>query len=716
MIVLIILATFLSFLHCYESSKNIRESILETFLFFPLSIFIITEILSCFNALTHTNIVGVWLILDILFFIYKLKNIKSICSDLLIDIKHIIHNNKVISAIIFSILIPLAFLCYFVPPNNNDSMLYHMARIPFWIFNKNVNFFPTMVGMQLYYNPLAEYQILHLELLTNTVHYANFVQLFAMLGSCIAVSLIVKKMNGNKQLQLIGFLLTLTLPVGIFQATSTQNDFVVGFFMITAFYYLIKLFYDALDYRTIVLFGISMALCGLTKFSGWIFLFPFLVYYFIKCVLKYKQVFITKMLLVSVINIVLFLPFIIRNMQTFDSPLGAKNKTELSSNLQNDDFTFKQISSNTIKHVAILSIVPINKINKISSKIVFKIHTILGWKINPEKDVKFGNSFSNRFVLHEDTVTNFIPFLLFLFSVFLLMYYRNKTAILYFLFLIIGLVLFSAFLRWQVWNGRLFLPWFLFLIPYLVLVYKNWFANKLFSSAILSASILFAFVCVFLNPSKSIIPIKKGNSLPSFLSNYDLEIIQKNSPILLPTIEKQYKLVENTDLKLLVFNRDFNAAISFKDSLTSALNLPKEKNSIYSKSYTERMYWMDLTIYQMMQNLSLKIDTKNANIGMAIVRGTNEYCIEYFLLHNCANVKSINNVSFPSVLMNLPNTKKDFPYQYLITNNLEVIHLIKKDEIEFMYDFGMIRLYKFKTIQYKKYIVTDLFNEVTKKF
>lgn len=106
-----------------------------------------------------------------------------------------------------------------------------------------------MVGMQLYYNPLAEYQILHLELLTNTVHYANFVQLFAMLGSCIAVSLIVNKMNGNKQLQLIAFLLTLTLPVGIFQATSTQNDFVVGFFMITAFYYLIKLFYDALDYR-----------------------------------------------------------------------------------------------------------------------------------------------------------------------------------------------------------------------------------------------------------------------------------------------------------------------------------------------------------------------------------------------------------------------------------------------------------------------------------
>ena len=444
------------------------------------------------------------------------------------------------------------------------------------------------------------------------------------------------------------------------------------------------MFCDAIDYKTIVLFGVSMALCGLTKFSGWIFLFPFLVFYFNKCIIKYKHVFVAKMLLVGVINIILFLPFIIRNVQTFDSPLGAKNKNELSSNLQNDDFSFTQITSNTIKHVAILSIVPINKINKISSKIVSKIHAILGWKINPEKDVKFGNSFSNRFVLHEDTVTNFIPFLLFLFSAFLLIYYRNKTAILYFLFLTIGLVLFSAFLRWQVWNGRLFLPWFLLLIPYLVLVYKSWFANKLFSSTILSASILFAFVCVFLNPSKSIIPLKRGNNLPSFLSNYDVEIIQKKAPALLLSIHTQYKPVENTDLKLLVFNRDFSASTSFKDSLISALNFPKEKNSIYSKNYTERMYWMDLTIYQMMQNLSAKIDTKHANIGIAIVRGTNEYYIQYFLLHNCANVKSINK--------------------------------IKNDEIEFMYDFGMIRLYKFKSVQHTKYIVTDLFNEVTKNF
>lgn len=715
MIVLIILAAFLLLLHFYGFSANIRESVLGTLLILPLSVFVITEIFSLFNALTHTVIVVYWIIADSLFLFFKRKTLKQTAVDFFADLKRILSANKYYSLLICSILIALAFLCYFVPPNNNDSMLYHMARIPYWIINKNVNFFPTMVGMQLYYNPLAEYQILHLELLTNTIRYANFVQFFAMIGSCIAVSLIVKKMNGNKQLQLIAFLLTMTLPVGIFQATSTQNDFVVGFFMITALYYFIKMFDEGLQNRSVFLFSISMALCGLTKFSGWIFLFPFLLYYFIRCFLKYKQQFLIRLILIGFINMVLFLPFVIRNMHTFDSPLGAKNKAELSSNLQNDDFSISQISSNTVKHIAILSIVPINKVNNVAAKILTKMHLAFGWKLNPEKDVKFGNSFSNRFVLHEDTVTNFIPFLLFLFSVFLLMYNRNKTALIYFLFLLIGLILFSSFLRWQVWNGRLFLPWFLLLIPYLIITYKDLFSNKIFNGTVLSASVLFCFVCVFANPSKSIIPIIRGNSLPSFLSDYDLSIIQQKNPELLPAIHKQYKFVENQQQHVLMFNREFNGSATFKDSLINTLYFPKA-SSIYDKSYTERMFWMDLTIYQMMKHAANKIDTKNANVGMAIMRGTNEYFMEYFLLHNCKNVQEIYNVQFPSVLKDLPNTKKPFSYQYLITNNQEIISILPKETIECMFDFGLIRLYKFKTVQHTKYIVTDLFNEVTKDF
>lgn len=715
MIILIIIAFILLLLHFYESSKNLRESFLETLLLLPLLIFIITEFLSLFNALSHTAIVGFWLVFDLIFLWYKIKTIKSVSFAFINDVKQIIQKNKIVSFVVLSIVIPLAFLCYFVPPNNNDSMLYHMARIPYWIFNKNVNFFPTMVGMQLYYNPLAEYQILHLELLTNNIHYANFIQLFAMLGSCVAVSLLVKKMNGNANAQLISFILTLTLPVGIFQSTSTQNDFVCGFFMITSLYYFIKIYEDTIDYKTIILFGISMALCGLTKFSGWIFLFPFLVYYTIKSLIKYKHTFVFRMLLVVAINLILFLPFVVRNMQTFHSPLGAKNKTELSSNLQNDDFSFKQISSNTIKHVAILSIVPINKINKIVSKVLFKTHAILGWQINPEKDVKFGNTFSNRFVLHEDTVTNFIPFLLFLFSVFLLIYHRNKTAIYYFIFLMIGMFLFSAMVRWQVWNGRIFLPWFFLLIPYLIMVYGKWLENKLFNIIILIPSILFAYICVFANPSKSIIPFKKAVSIPSFLSNYDMEILQKNTPELLPTISKQYQSITNLELHFFTLNNQIKKTSAFKDSLIIALDFPK-KNSIYDKSYTQRMYWMDLTIYRMMTVISDKIDTKNANIGMAISRGTPEYFLQYFLLHNCANVNTIYNVCFPKVLANLPNTKKDFLYQYFITNNSEIMQLISQNEIEYSYDFGIVHLYKFKSVQHKKYIVTDLFNEVTKNF
>lgn len=716
MILLFLSAFLLVFFHFYKSTLKIRESFIETIIAISLIIFINTEILSLFNALNHSNIIFFWIIFDggIIFLTKKnfIINIKSLTKD----IRNIIYRHKLYSFLALSILILLAFLCYFVPPNNSDSMLYHMARIPFWIYNKNVDFFPTLVGMQLYYNPLAEYQILQTELLTNSIRFANYIQWLAMVGSCTTVSLIVQKMNGNKELQIIAFFLTLTLPMAIFQATSTQNDLVCGFYMITALYYLMKLFKDRFTNRSVILFSISLALCGLTKFSGWIFIFPFLVYFGLKLLFKYKLIFIRSMIIMLFINIVLFLPFIIRNTQTFQSVLGAKNKTELSSNLQNDDYSIKQITTNTIKNIAILSIVPFNKINKLTSKSLMKVYALIGWQLNSEKDIKFGNSFTNRFILHEDSISNFIPFYLFLFSILLLIYYKDKNDIFYFIGLILGLILFSSVIRWQIWNGRLFLPWFLLLMPYLTLVYGKWFVKyKLFRHSLLFVSVLFAYVCVFANPNKLILPIKKSTATVSFLSNNDLQIVKKDMPDLMLTINKQYKPIVFDQLHVYVFDKSFSTSQAFKDSLNEILNYMPKYN-IYDKSYIERMYWIDMSYYRMLNILSAKINTKNSNIGLALLRGSNEYFIEYFLTHNAKNVSAIYNVHYPKVLATLPNTKIDFIYQYLITNNSEVIEAIKSEDVEYIYDFGMVYLYKFKSNQNKKYLVKDIFNEVTKNF
>lgn len=99
-----------------------------------------------------------------------------------------------------------------------------MARIPFWIFNHNVDYFPTLNGLQLYYNPLAEYQVLQTMLLTNSMRYSNFVQYFALIGCCIAVSNSIKLWNKNLPLQTLGFLLfILTLPLAFISSLQLHK-------------------------------------------------------------------------------------------------------------------------------------------------------------------------------------------------------------------------------------------------------------------------------------------------------------------------------------------------------------------------------------------------------------------------------------------------------------------------------------------------------------
>ena len=93
------------------------------------------------------------------------------------------------------LLICLLIEALFAPPNNYDSMSYHMARVSHWVQNQNVAYFPTSIARQLYHNPMAEYLIVQLQLLSGGDWLANSVQFGAMLGSLSLVSLLVKKLG-----------------------------------------------------------------------------------------------------------------------------------------------------------------------------------------------------------------------------------------------------------------------------------------------------------------------------------------------------------------------------------------------------------------------------------------------------------------------------------------------------------------------------------------
>src|SRR5205823_2324410 len=117
-------------------------------------------------------------------------------------------------------------------PNTWDAMTYHMARLIHWQQHATLAPYPTNIPRQLYLQPGAEYVLLHLQLLSGGDHLAGLVQWACMVGSLIGVSLIARDLGTRQPGALCTTIFASSLPIGILESTSTQNDYVVAFWLV----------------------------------------------------------------------------------------------------------------------------------------------------------------------------------------------------------------------------------------------------------------------------------------------------------------------------------------------------------------------------------------------------------------------------------------------------------------------------------------------------
>ena len=142
-------------------------------------------------------------------------------------------------AFVMIIMTTLAALAVIAPPNNWDSQTYHMARVAHWIQNGSVNHYPTTIARQLYLGPWSEFAVLQFQMIAGSDRWANLVQWMAMVGSAIGASLVTERLGGARAAQLCAAAVTIAIPMGILQATSTQTDYVTAFWVLTFVYYVL---------------------------------------------------------------------------------------------------------------------------------------------------------------------------------------------------------------------------------------------------------------------------------------------------------------------------------------------------------------------------------------------------------------------------------------------------------------------------------------------
>ena len=178
----------------------------------------------------------------------------------------------------FLIVLALTFL--FNAPNTWDSLVYHMSRVAHWIQHGSVDYYSTSIHRQNEMGPGAEYLILFFQILTNNDILAGFPQFFAflLLPGPIYYILRIFKIHGNLVPYLI--LLTVSTPMAVMQATTTQNDLVCSVITIAIIISSVRLYSGSLNrlrFSDYGLIGLSIGVGWLVKPISLVVAAPFLL-------------------------------------------------------------------------------------------------------------------------------------------------------------------------------------------------------------------------------------------------------------------------------------------------------------------------------------------------------------------------------------------------------------------------------------------------------
>jgi hypothetical protein len=212
------------------------------------------------------------------------------------------------------------------PPNNVDSLLYHMSRVVHWAQNRSLEHYATAYDHQLLKPIWAETAILHLRILWGNDQPAELVQWFSMVGSLVGVSAIAALLGASRAGQILAAAFAASIPMGILQASSTQNDYAAAFWVVCLGYFVVLSKRRPLDRVELIGLGATFGLGMLTKGTFYVYSPPLMLWYFAPLALRQGLRRATgQALIVLVIGILINLGFWTRNIITYGGPFGTND-------------------------------------------------------------------------------------------------------------------------------------------------------------------------------------------------------------------------------------------------------------------------------------------------------------------------------------------------------------------------------------------------------
>lgn len=458
---------FVSAIIFQQSSSGLRESLLKGSLITFVVIWLTTELLSLKDLIAYREVLIAWIGLNLLgagWLAWMLFRRSSLLAGKWQSLKHdFLTSLSGISILCLITIVVIGGITLYIalkaPPNNYDSMTYHMARIPHWIQNHNIKYYPTSIPRQNYSLPVAEFSIMHLQLLSQGDRFANLVQWFSFLMAILSSSLIAKQLKISPRGQWIAGALTASLPMAILQSTTTQNDLVVGLFCLSFAYFLGKTAQNP-SWKSGLFTALSLGLALGTKGTAYIFCaglgiglggFSLIG----KSWQEIKRLSLHYGLII-VVALSLNGGIYLRNWRLYRHPLITSNERVLV-----DELSWKVLAANTLRNGVMHLASPIQPVNRALQE---GTAWLLGYQLENPASTFQNTSFSLTFSINEDDAGNGLHFLLIGLAGLVLPWMKkgkDKDINRFLATLVFTFLIYSLAFKWQPWGGRLQTPLFL---------------------------------------------------------------------------------------------------------------------------------------------------------------------------------------------------------------------------------------------------------------
>lgn len=481
----------LVFLHCLcrrHSGPAIRSALLSAFVVWGVALAGITEVLSLLHCLTTGTVAASWAILA-----------AAAGAGLLIRRPATIARWRPARPDILALAMVLPVVVIVLGtgviaatgwPSQWDSMVYHLSRVDHWMQNRNVGFYPTHIVRQLFNPPAAEYAILHLRVLGGDERWSNAPQWISMVGSLIGVTLIAHRMGATPRGQLFSALFAATIPIGILEASGTQNDYVVALWLVC----MTEAALSPPSRMQRFQIGASLGLALLSKGTALLFAGPILL-------IGYSSIATTwsasakRGAWILLVAMALNVPHWTRNIATFGSPLGPQKPgsgDETSDKLTNDSASPGIVASNVVRNLALHAGTPFRSLNLALEQGIRRGHAWFGLDVHDPRSTRlYDSQFRISGAAADPDKTGNPAHLLLILAVagHIVVSRRLRRLpglIWYGLVLACGFLLFCLVLKWQLWHSRLHLPLFVLAAPLVAVAWEGAHRALLSLSVVLS--------------------------------------------------------------------------------------------------------------------------------------------------------------------------------------------------------------------------------------